>query len=117
MAKQTRLLGLALPVILAVGCIDVKLPEEVTLLPIGTPFVVTGTATLLDNDGPCLAWVGENGVTYHLFQNARIENEVFDRIVRPGVTSRIEIATRTDIPLACAVGQIVEVQRVLGIVE
>ena len=107
----------ALPLLTVPGCIDVRLPEEVTLLPIGTPFVVTGTATLLDNDGPCLAWIGENGVTYHLFQNSRIENDVFDRIVTPGVTSRVEIATRNDIPLECASGQVVEVQRVLEIID
>ena len=114
-ARTTRSIGLTVSLLAFPGCFDVNLFDDMSLLPTQATFVLTGTATLLDNDGPCLAWVGENGVTYHLFQNARIENDVFDRITTPGVTSRIEITTRNDIPLECATGQVAEVQRVLEI--
>lgn len=104
--------------LLAAGCISVDLPEQFTFLPTGTPFVVKGTATMLEGrGGPCLAWVGDNGVTYHLFQGQRLENDVFDLIVSPGVTSRLELSTRNDIELDCAVGTIVQVESVLEIEE
>lgn len=103
--------------IAAGGCITVDIPEEVSLLSAGSPFVVSGTAALIDNEGPCLVWIGENGITYHLFQDPLVDNETFDRITTPGVTSRLEIATRTDLELACQIGTIVEVQDVLEIVE
>ena len=114
--KRTMTMMLLL-VIGATGCVTVDIPEEVSLLPMGSSFVVSGTAALIDHDGPCLVWVGDNGITYHLFQHPRVDNETFDRITTPGVTSRLEIATRDDIPLACQVGTIVEVQDVLEIVE
>ena len=98
-----------------VGCITIDIPEQVSLLSTGTSFVVSGTAALEDTDGLCLVWIGDNGIVYHLFQNPRVDNETFDRITTPGVTSRLEIATRTDLELACQIGTIVEVQDVLDI--
>ena len=85
------------------GCIDLN-DASSQLLPVGTSFVVQGTATTIDNDGPCLVWIGENGVTYHLFQDAQLDNDLFDLITTPGVTSRLEVATRSDLDVACQVG-------------
>ncbi len=101
----------------AAGCtfnFDVEPPA---LVPSGNPFVVRGTATLLEDGGPCPAWIGENGVIYHLFQNRRLNNETFDRVTTPGVTSRLELAVRTDLEVACRVGTVAEVLSVLEMVE
>jgi hypothetical protein len=106
-------------VILAVayglGCtVEVSLPNS--LLPVGSSFVVKGTAAIVDSNGPCLAWIGQNGVTYHLFQDPSVDNETFDRITTPGVTSRLELRTRSDLEVSCQTGVIVEVVDVLEIV-
>ena len=98
----------------AAGCIEVSLDG---LLPAGSPFVVRGTATILDNDGPCPAWIGENGVTYHLFQDPFLDNATFDRITTPGTTSRLLLVTRDDLVLGCQLGTIVEVEDVLEVVD
>lgn len=88
-----------------------------TLFPTGTSFVVRGTADLVEQgDDRCLVWLGENGVTYHLFQNSRVANDEFDLITTPGVTSRLELATRSDLTVDCRLGTIVEVQNILEIV-
>jgi hypothetical protein len=116
----TRLRVTALATVLTIGlpgCIEINLPEEIDLFAAGPPFVVRGTAVLLDNDGPCLAWVGENGVTYHLFQGRRLSNEEFDRVSTPGVTSRLVLSTRKDLKLDCRTGTIVDVDEVLEIVD
>ncbi len=110
-AGLAALLGAAL--ITAGGCIS--LPDNV--LPAGTPFVLSGTMVVVDRAGPCPVWEGENGVTYHLFQGIQLDNESFDRITVPGVTSRLVIATRSDLRLDCRVGTIVEVRDVLEIIE
>ncbi len=99
-----------------VGCVDVSIPEDFALFP-SSEFVLSGTATVLDRDGPCLAWVGENGVTYHLFQATRLASEDFDRVTRPGAAARLVIATRTDLEVTCGDGTIVEVREVLEIIE
>ena len=99
------------------GCIDIAIPGEETLFARGTSFVVSGTAAVVDNGGPCLVWIAENGVTYHLFQGVRVENDDFDRVTTPGATSRLEVATRSDLVVACRIGTIVEVQGVLEIIE
>ncbi|MHC4697185.1 MAG: hypothetical protein ACYTFA_10615 [Planctomycetota bacterium] len=117
---MTRLRVTALATVLTIGlpgCIEINLPEEIDLFAAGPPFVVRGTAVLLDNDGPCLAWVGENGVTYHLFQGRRLSNEEFDRVSTPGVTSRLVLSTRKDLKLDCRTGTIVDVDEVLEIVD
>jgi hypothetical protein len=102
--------------LLTSGCtINLSAPES--LLPIGSAFVISGTASLADNNGPCLVWIAENGVTYHLFQSSTVENETFDRIATPGVTSRLLLAKRSDLEVNCLMGTIVEVQDVLEIVE
>ena len=109
--------GSLLALVCMTGCIDLALNAPETLLPVGTPFVLKGTAAVIDNDGPCLIWEGENGVTYHLFQDPRVENETFDRVTTPGVTSRLEIAIRNDLEVVCQIGRVAEVQDVLEIVE
>ncbi len=100
---------------LASGCVDLGAASEGGLFPRGEPFILSGTAAVEDRDGPCRAWLGENGVTYHLFQGARVANDEFDRVRAEGVTSRLEIAIRTDLQLDCQYGTIAEVQRVLEI--
>ncbi len=110
------LLGLAGWLVTA-GCtfnFDIQPP---TFVATGNPFVMRGTATLLEQGGGCPAWIGENGVIYHLFQNRRLSSELFDRVVTPGVTSRLELSVRTDLEVVCQVGTIVEVQSVLEIIE
>ena len=97
------------------GCVDVNVPE--TLLPVGTSFVAKGTAAIVDNDGPCLIWLAENGLAYYLYQDPSVDNDTFDRVTTPGANSRIEIAIRTDLIAPCLVDAIVEVQDVLEIVD
>jgi len=97
------------------GCIN--LPAEVSLLPTGTPFVIQGTSAVVDYEGPCPVWVGENGVTYHLFQDPLLNNETFDQVVTPGTTSRLVVVTRSDLVVSCEMGTIVEVQDVLQIFD
>jgi len=93
----------------------VQFPDTQGLLSVGTPFVVKGTATVLNESGPCRAWIGENGVTYHLFQDPLLENQGLDQISQPGTTSRLVLVTRSDLQLACQVGTLAEVQEVLEI--
>jgi hypothetical protein len=111
--QATTILIISMSVTALSSC--VQFPDAGSLLPVGTPFVVKGTATVLSAEGPCPAWIGTNGVTYHLFQNPLLENEVFDQVVQPGVTSRLVLATRSDLELACQVGTLVEVREVLEI--
>ncbi len=91
--------------------------DDVSLSDTGTPFVLKGTAAVVDRDGPCPIWVGENGETYHLFQGTALDNDAYDQIIQPGVTSRLILATRSDLTLDCQYGVIVEVQDVLEVVE
>lgn len=100
-----------------IGPPDVNVPIEFTLFGSGNSFVVRGTAAIVNSDGPCPVWFGENGVTYHLFQNPRLENEIFDRVSEPGATSRLVLVARNDLELVCAFGQTAEVLDVLEFVE
>jgi hypothetical protein len=111
--RVTRLLPLLPALALAVGC---NLNTG-SLFVRGEPFIISGTAAVRDQHGPCPVWIGENGVTYQLFQGARLDNDEYDRILVPGVTSRLEIATRNDLVAKCDLGTIVEVQRILEVVE
>ncbi|HRX85700.1 MAG TPA: hypothetical protein P5572_11845 [Phycisphaerae bacterium] len=115
--RLRRLLALAVVMLGAGSCtLNLDLGSD-TLFPTGTSFVLRGTADLVDTpDGACLVWLGENGVTYHLFQNTRVANDEFDLITTPGVTSRLELATRSDLVVQCRLGTIVEVQNILEIV-
>ncbi|MCO6438448.1 MAG: hypothetical protein J5J06_15265 [Phycisphaerae bacterium] len=101
------------------GCVDVNVPDSFSLLPVGTSFIMRGTSAVVDDPTgqPCLVWIGENGVTYYLFQDARLENETFDRITTPGTTSRLQLATRSDLEASCQIGTIVEVEDVLEIAD
>lgn len=101
--------------LLASGCIQV--PDELGFLPTGTPFTIRGTAAIIDNGGPCPVWIGENGITYHLFQDPLLDNAVYDIVTTPGTTSRLVVATRSDLVVTCQVGTIIQVQDVLEIVE
>lgn len=84
----------------------------------GEPFIVSGTSAVIQrNGGPCKVWYAENGASYHLFQGDRVLNAEFDRATTPGVRSRLEIAPRSDLFLACESGTLVEVQQVLEIVD
>lgn len=119
-SRVKRIGLLALPPMMVLGlaaCIDVAIPGEGSLFVTGEPFVLGGTAAIVDCDGPRLVWYGDNGITYHLFQGTRLTNDEFDRVTTAGVSSRLEIATRQDLVVSCQIGTIVEVQRVLEIVE
>ncbi|MGE3182167.1 MAG: hypothetical protein AB7N71_11085 [Phycisphaerae bacterium] len=99
------------------GCGDLSAATD-SFFVRGEPFVISGTFAIVDNgNGPCPVWFGDNGATYHLFQAARVTNADFDAATTPGARSRLEIAPRNDLFLACEVGTIVEVQRVLEVVD
>ncbi len=115
---RTRLIAWLAAIWLGTGACTVNIPgNNTTLFATGESYIVKGTATVVDDNGPCPVWIGQNGITYQLFQGGRLENADFDRITTQGVTSRLEIVTRSDIAVACQAGQVVEVQRVLEIVE
>jgi hypothetical protein len=99
------------------ACRDLIINAPDSLIPVGTPFVLSGTAEVIDDDGPCLVWLGENGIVYHLFQKPTLESDLFDKITSPGVTSRLEVQERTDIDVACQQGPVLEVQDVLEVIE
>lgn len=113
-AQVRWLLCTALVLTVVGGCV---FPGQDTLFVRGEPFVIKGTAALADEGGPCIVWHGQNGVAYQLFQGANVPNEDYDRVITPGVTSRLLIAKRTDLVTNCDFGTIVEVQRVLEIVH
>ena len=98
------------------GCAEIVLPENVSLINIGSPFVMKGSAVLLDDDGPCLAWLGDDGNTYHLIQVQTMENELFDELIAPGTRSRLVLAKRNDLTVACQMGIVAEVQNVLEVI-
>lgn len=106
---------IALVFALSAGCINIDIPAASSLFPTGTSFVLQGTASTIDENGPCLVWLADNGLTYHLFQDPRVDNADFDAVTTPGVRSRLELATRADLEVDCQVGTIVEVQSVLEI--
>jgi hypothetical protein len=112
--KMARFLTLTLLLVL-IGCSSFEVPGNEQLFPRGAPFVVKGTAGLVFSNRPCPVWYGDNGVSYHLFQGQRVDNDEFDLVVTPGVRSRLEIAVRTDIFLDCQVGVIAEVENILEI--
>ncbi|MCK4342078.1 MAG: hypothetical protein KAY37_10190 [Phycisphaerae bacterium] len=115
--SHKRLAAFLVLVSLFAGCIDLTVPGEKTLFVKGEPFVLSGTAAVIDHNGPCLVWIGENGITYHLFQSTGLDIEDFDRVTTPGVTARLELATRQDLEVACQCGTIVEVESVLEVME
>ena len=114
-ARRRLTIIICLVSLLAGGCIQI--PEDLVLLPTGTTFVVRGTAAVIDSGGPCPVWFGENGITYHLFQDPQLDNDIYDVVTTPGTTSRLVVATRADLLVSCQTGTIVEVQDVLEIVE
>jgi hypothetical protein len=116
MPKALVLTFLSLLVTITLAC-TIPVPTTDSLFPTGTPFILSGTAALADNQGPCLIWVGENGITYHLFQAVNLESDLFDTITTPGTTSRLQLATRSDLEVACRMGTVVEVQDVLEVFE
>ena len=117
--KKLNCLGLVSMAIMGggvAGCAEIALPENVSLINIGSPFVMKGSAVLLDDDGPCLAWLGDDGNTYHLIQVQTMENELFDELIAPGTRSRLVLAKRNDLTVACQMGIVAEVQNVLEVI-
>lgn len=101
----------------ATAC-TIAIPGTDSLFSTGSSFVLSGTSTVLDTDnGTCLVWVAGNGVTYYLFQDPKLDNDLFDRVTEPGTTSRLEIALRNDLEVTCFDGPVAEVQDVLEVVE
>jgi hypothetical protein len=114
--RTIAVLACLLPIGLA-GCIDFDLNMLDSLFPQGTEYVVGGTSAVIDGDsGPCRVWFGDDGLTYYLFQNKGLENDLFDQVIAPGATARLVISTRSDLDAPCGVDAIVEVQDVLEIV-
>lgn len=106
-----------LAVSMLAGC-TIQIPSAESLFPIGTPFVLSGTSTISSTlSGSCPVWIGDNGITYYLFQDAKLDNTLFDRVTTPGVTSRLKLVVRTDLEASCHNGPFVEVLDVLEIVE
>lgn len=115
-SPSTAILLLCLPAVIC-GCIDFGLSFG-PLFPIGQPFVIKGVAEEIDTDSSLrLIWRGDNGITYHLFQSSLVPNGDFDKATTPGVTSRLLVVTRDDLAVDPKVGTIVEVRRILEIVE
>jgi hypothetical protein len=85
----------------------------------GTAFIVKGTYEVrpVFGRGDCPVWVAETGVLYHLFQGDAVSNADFDAVTTPGVASRLRIATRDDLTVACELGTTVVVQAVLQIIQ
>lgn len=106
----TLLAALLLP---ATSCIEIPAIEDIFVR--GEPFVITGVSVLVEHNGPCAAWLGDNGITYHLFQGVNVVNSEFDRVMATGIRSRLVLATRSDLEIACQVGRLVEVQAVFEI--
>jgi hypothetical protein len=96
------------------GCFS--LGDTSQLLPVGTPFVVRGTMTVTSEEGACLVWRAENGQSYFLYQDPLLDNDVYDRVIVPGATSRLVIATRSDLVAGCQVDGVAQVKEVLEIV-
>ena len=107
--------GVVMILVGSAACFTINAPD--TLIPTGGSFVLGGTSEVIDVDGPCLVWRGENGVIYHLFQYVNLESELFDQVTTPGVTSRLELAERTDLDVSCEIGPTVEVRDVLEVIE
>jgi hypothetical protein len=102
------LLGILVP-----SC-TIALPNPLTA---GASFIVKGTFEVRQEfgRGDCPVWVADTGILYHLFQGTGIANADFDRITTPGVTSRLRIASRSDLVVACQIGTSVVVDEVLQI--
>lgn len=114
--RSVRLAALgALLVLTAPACVNVGIPGLDNFFARGDSFVLRGTAAVVDQGGACRVWLGENGLTYHLFQGPALQNDEFDRVVTAGVTSRLQLAVRQDLQVDCQRGDIVEVERVLEI--
>ena len=101
--------AMPLVLLLTAGCVYVDVPAGASTP--GVPFVVSGVAQMIE--GECPAWLGDNGVTYHLFQGAGLSTADFDTLTAHEVRSRLVLATRNDLELACASGTIVEVEAIL----
>lgn len=113
MLKKTCTAGLCMVTLVATGC-NLGLGDS-PLLAVGTPFVLRGTAAVIDDGGPCPIWIGDNGETFHLFQGTTLGNEAYDEVIQPGVTSRLILVTRSDLTIDCQTGVIVEVHDVLDV--
>lgn len=100
---------------LIAGCLQFEIPGQQTLFVKGQAFVLRGTSAVVERNGPCLVWYGDNGITYHLFQGIQVANDDYDRVITPGTTARLELAARTDLKVGCQFGTVVEVQSILEI--
>ncbi len=118
--KTSNLQKLSAPAILLLSvsqtsCINLNLPEEVSLLPFGTSFVVQGVARAHEPD-TCYLWDADIGQTLVLFQDADIPNVDFDLVKAAGTRSRLMVRVRDDLDPLCDDGDVVvEVEEVLEI--
>lgn len=118
---NTRSVGLLLAVaclVVAVSSCTIDIPNPLATA-VGTPFIVKGTSTMRDvfGHGQCSVWVADTGILYHLFQGDTVSNADFDAVTVAGVTSRLRVAIRSDLEVACQQGQTVIVEDVLQIIN
>jgi hypothetical protein len=91
------------------SCISIDVPT-----PTG-PFVLSGQAQAIEDNNSCFIWLANDGTTYVLWQGPRIPNDVFDTVVTPGTTARLELEIRTDLGRPCQEGA--TVAQVTGVLE
>lgn len=103
---------------LIVPSCTIDLPSLPTFGGSTQPFLLKGTYMRIERFGqaPCFAWEGDNGILYHLFQDANLDNDLFDMATTVGVSSRLLIQPRSDLQTACNLGPTVEVLEVREII-
>ncbi len=98
------------------GCIDINLPEDVSVFPEGTSFVLDGTAEASDAGDGCHEWRAADGRLFVLFQHPDLYSDTFDAITAPGTESRLLLTPRSDFGDPCSPGAFVaEVEEVLRV--
>ncbi|MCA9254531.1 MAG: hypothetical protein KDA33_02790, partial [Phycisphaerales bacterium] len=108
---RQRRTTLALVMISLAGCSLFAAPACTLELPSfdlssGSPFLIKGTFVRVERFGqaPCFAWEGDNGIFYHLFQDANLDDDLFDQATTVGARSRLLIQIRGDLQVTCELG-------------
>jgi hypothetical protein len=80
-------------------------------------FIIRGTMTVADGDGPCLVFQAEDGYSYHLRQATGLPSVDFDALTEVGAISRLEVRLAEDLPVACGSATVVEVEALLELIS
>lgn len=106
---------LGLFILLVSGCINFP----TGLFPESNSFIGVGTyqehSAFLANT--CPAWIDDYNVVYYLFQGPDVSSEDFDKITTLGVRSRLQLRPRTNLQTSCPQGTVVEVEKVIDILN